>query len=77
MLHRLAPSASAALHRLPRGCRRDGAESVLLEVRASNEAALRLYDSLGFQRVGLRRRYYADGEDALLMTLLLRQPQAG
>ncbi len=54
-------------------CRDGGAEAVLLEVRASNAAALRLYESLGFQRVGLRRRYYADGEDAVLMTLALRQ----
>ncbi|KAI3428031.1 hypothetical protein D9Q98_006417 [Chlorella vulgaris] len=52
---------------------RGDAESVLLEVRASNESALRLYCSLGFERVGLRRRYYADGEDAVLMTLLLRE----
>ncbi|EFN58177.1 hypothetical protein CHLNCDRAFT_142003 [Chlorella variabilis] len=52
---------------------RQDAESVLLEVRASNEAALRLYSSLGFERVGLRRQYYPDGEDAVLMTLLLRE----
>lgn len=39
-----------------------------LEVRTSNTAAQRLYRKLGFQDVGLRKRYYADtGEDALLM----------
>lgn len=53
-------------------CRHD-AESVLLEVRASNKPAQRLYASLGFERVGVRKRYYGDGEDAVLMTLLLRQ----
>lgn len=57
----------------PAFTRRQDAESVLLEVRASNEAALRLYSSLGFERVGLRRQYYPDGEDAVLMTLLLRE----
>ena len=39
-----------------------------LEVRASNDAALRLYESCGFSRVGERAGYYADGEDAVLMT---------
>lgn len=43
---------------------------MLLEVRKSNHAALRLYDSLGFVRVGTRRGYYPaeDGrEDALVL----------
>lgn len=55
--------------------RSPAAELVLLEVRASNSPALALYTSLGFERVGLRKRYYSDGEDAVLMTLLLRQRQ--
>ncbi len=38
-----------------------------LEVRKSNETAKRLYQSLGFEYVGVRKRYYEDnGEDALL-----------
>lgn len=56
---------------------RAAAQCVQLEVRASNEGALRLYEGLGFERMGLRKRYYADGEDAVLMTLLLRPGQAG
>lgn len=40
-----------------------------LEVRASNEAAIRLYEKLGFQEVGRRKNYYSDiREDAILMT---------
>jgi ribosomal-protein-alanine N-acetyltransferase len=39
-----------------------------LEVRESNEAAIAMYESLGFQRAGRRQRYYQDnGEDALIM----------
>ncbi|MBR6185729.1 MAG: ribosomal protein S18-alanine N-acetyltransferase [Clostridia bacterium] len=38
-----------------------------LEVRRSNERAKRLYQSLGFEYVGVRKKYYTDnGEDALL-----------
>ena len=39
-----------------------------LEVRASNVAAIRLYESAGFERAGLRPGYYADpAEDGIVM----------
>ena len=45
-----------------------GAAYATLEVRRSNEVAQNLYESLGFQRLGVRKRYYEDnGEDALIM----------
>ena len=37
-----------------------------LEVRVSNVAAQALYESFGMARIGLRKRYYSDGEDALV-----------
>ena len=41
-----------------------------LEVRVSNIAAIKIYESLGFQSVGVRPGYYGDtGEDALIMWL--------
>jgi ribosomal-protein-alanine N-acetyltransferase len=44
-------------------------EVLTLEVRKSNEAAQLLYQKYGFERVGLRKRYYTDNhEDAVLMT---------
>ena len=48
------------------------ASRVHLEVRPSNAAARALYEALGFERTGLRRRYYGN-EDALLMTLDLAE----
>ena len=49
-----------------------GAAVALLEVRASNGAALALYASLGFAQTGVRRAYYSDnGEDAVVMRLEL------
>ncbi len=44
---------------------------VWLEVRRHNHPAIRLYESFGFRESGLRRGYYPDGEDALLMELRL------
>lgn len=45
-----------------------GAPNATLEVRASNTAALALYDAGGFARAGLRRAYYTHPvEDALIL----------
>lgn len=49
--------------------RAEGAEAAILEVRVSNEAALRLYRKLNFEAVGYRRRYYPDKEDARILAL--------
>ncbi len=43
-----------------------GAKSMTLEVRVSNEAAQRLYRRFGMAPVGMRKKYYQD-EDAMIM----------
>lgn len=48
------------------------AQTMMLEVRVSNEPAKLLYKKLGFKEDGIRKRYYSDAEDALLMTKKLR-----
>ena len=44
---------------------------ITLEVRDSNAAAIALYEAFGFTRVGLRKRFYSNGDAALLMDLQL------
>ena len=45
-----------------------GAKWVTLEVRASNDVAMRMYEAFGFKVIGRRRGYYTDdGEDAIVM----------
>lgn len=44
-----------------------GARRAYLEFRASNAPARALYERLGFEVLGARARYYADGQDAVLM----------
>ncbi|MFC0410658.1 GNAT family N-acetyltransferase [Roseomonas elaeocarpi] len=57
----LAGAAAAAVLR--------GAEALFLEVSEHNAAARALYEAAGFREVGRRRRYYADGTDALVLRL--------
>ena len=46
----------------------DDGRGYTLEVRVSNEEAIKLYEKLGFERHGIRRGYYTDNrEDALIM----------
>ncbi len=46
--------------------RQAGAHMATLEVSSANAAATALYARLGFERVGLRRAYYRNGDDALI-----------
>ena len=57
-----------------------GMSEAYLEVRPSNTAAIRLYQSLGFQQVGIRRGYYqavGGREDAAVLRLPLRVRRPG
>ncbi len=42
-------------------------KKVSLEVRQSNEQAINFYDKMGFKEVFVRKKYYQDGENALIM----------
>ena len=54
--------------------KRRGAATVLLEVRPSNFAAIRLYEKSGFQSIGVRPNYYPQTrETALVMSKRLKE----
>ena len=60
--------ATALLERLFELTDDGGRRGYTLEVRVSNEAAIKLYERLGFEARGTRRGYYTDNrEDALIM----------
>ena len=65
--HRGRGIAKALMEKMHTEARLAGAQQSLLEVRVSNENAIKLYERFGYERYGKRARYYADGEDALLM----------
>jgi ribosomal-protein-alanine N-acetyltransferase len=54
-----------------------GAAAMFLEVAVTNHAARALYAAHGFTESGLRRRYYADGTDALVLRSTLSSRHGG
>ena len=58
---------SLFLRELEKQARGRGAEGLTLEVRSSNKAAIAMYEHYGFRQEGLRRKYYDNKEDALIM----------
>ena len=55
------------MERITADCSEEEIPEIFLEVRPSNAPAIGLYKSFGFKEAGLRKRYYADGEDAVIM----------
>lgn len=44
-----------------------GVEKIFLEVRASNTPARNLYSQNGYSEISIRKKYYSDNEDAVVM----------
>jgi [ribosomal protein S18]-alanine N-acetyltransferase len=64
------------IYRLLWSAQRRGLEWATLEVRPSNQGAIALYEKFDFIRVGVRKKYYPDGEDALILWRKgLQQPE--
>ena len=60
--------ASSLLEELFARTSDEGRRGFTLEVRASNDAAIRLYETMGFRAQGVRRGCYTDNrEDAVIM----------
>ena len=66
--HRKQGIAATLVNNLVDALKTRGSHSLMLEVRASNDPARKLYDKLGFQQVGLRKNYYRNPkEDACIL----------
>lgn len=55
------------LHGLLWAAHQRGLTRATLEVSTENHAAIALYEKLGFQQAGCRKRYYANGDDAAIL----------
>ncbi len=60
--------ATALLSRVLSALKECGVKKVFLEVRKSNLPAINLYSASGFFKISERKKYYGDGEDALVFS---------
>jgi len=70
--HRRSGIGRGMLVELLAEAKRRRAADVFLEVRTDNPGATALYESLGFERLAVRRGYYKDGVDAAVYRKVLR-----
>jgi ribosomal-protein-alanine acetyltransferase len=75
--HRRQGLARRLLEQVLDRARDEGADRMLLEVSASNTAALAFYAAADFVEIDRRRRYYRDGTDAVVMRRSLRNACCG
>jgi ribosomal-protein-alanine N-acetyltransferase len=65
--HRRKGIANELLNKIERELISRGIEKVLLEVRESNISARALYAKKGYADISVRKKYYHDGENAVVM----------
>lgn len=66
--HRRKGIAKALIEHFIKIAQKEELEFMTLEVRDSNAPAIALYEQFGFLKVGVRKKYYENKEDAILMT---------
>ena len=57
------------LHYLIDNAKQQNVKTINLEVNENNQYAIALYEKFNFKRIGLRKKYYNNTDDAILMTL--------
>lgn len=62
--------ASMLLEKLIEVSKEENVDSLTLEVNESNKYAIKLYEKYNFKKIGLRKNYYAQNENAIIMTLV-------
>ena len=62
--------ASMLLEKLIEVSKKENVNSLTLEVNETNTYAIKLYEKYNFKKIGLRKNYYAQNENAIIMTLL-------
>ena len=66
--HRRKGVGKGLMEALVEALKEKGSRCLTLEVRASNEGAIALYQNMGFAQIGLRKNYYRNPrEDALIL----------
>lgn len=64
--------ASMLLEKLIKVSKEENLTSLTLEVNENNVYAIKLYEKYNFKKIGLRKNYYAQNENAIIMTLFFK-----
>ena len=64
--------ASKLLDYIIKYCKTTPFTSITLEVNEFNTYAIQLYEKFNFKKIGLRKNYYKQNENAIIMTLNLK-----
>lgn len=67
--HRGKGFGKMLMNALIEDAKKQNIKAMTLEVRVTNKSAIALYKKLGFKEAGIRKNYYSDKEDALIMWL--------
>ena len=54
------------IYKTLKACKNENIKKIFLEVSVKNKQALSFYDYFGFKTIGIKKKYYKDGSDALL-----------
>ena len=54
------------IYKFLKECKKQNIRRIFLEVSLKNKQALSFYDYFEFETIGIRKKYYKDGSDALL-----------
>lgn len=66
---RMLGIGSKLLEKLIQEAKKENVTSLTLEVNANNIPAIGLYEKYGFKSLGIRKKYYNNTDDAIIMTL--------
>ena len=61
--------ASSLMEEIIKICKKKNLSSLTLEVNSLNLPAIKLYQKFNFKNVGLRKKYYNNSDDAIIMSL--------
>ena len=53
------------IYKTLKACKNENIKKIFLEVSVKNKQALSFYDYFGFKTIGIKKKYYKDGSDAL------------
>ncbi|MCI8575463.1 MAG: ribosomal protein S18-alanine N-acetyltransferase [Bacilli bacterium] len=62
-------TASKLLEKLIKFAKENKSNSLTLEVNENNIPAIKLYEKYKFKKIGIRKHYYSQNENAIIMTL--------